>query len=73
MNSNLADVTVMESFRVTLDPADASVTIQEVTFDDHSKIVTIPAETWLIIVREVARAKRELAHGANRKGANHEC
>lgn len=68
MNSNLADVTVIEPFRVTLDPADASVTIQEVTLDEYPSMVTIPARTWQVIVREVARAERELARGATGGG-----
>ncbi len=68
MSAKLAVVTVMEPFQVTLNPDDLAVTIQEITFDDHSKIVKIPAETWPIIVREVARAKRVLAQRTSQGG-----
>jgi|GEM_PF-4459773 len=59
MSTKFSDVALLEPFRVTFDPSDNSVTIQEVTLDEYPSMVTISAPTWSIIVREVARAKRE--------------
>lgn len=68
MSAEFSDVTLLEPFRVTFDPSDNSVTIQECNGDEMASSVTISAPTWQIIVREVARAKRELAHGASKGG-----
>jgi hypothetical protein len=62
MSAEFSDLTILEPLRVTLDPSDNSVTIQECNGDEMASLVTISAPTWQIIVREVARAKRDLAH-----------
>lgn len=61
MSTRTESVVILDAFFVTLNPTDETVTIQEVTFDEYPSMVTIPARTLQIIVREVARAKRDLA------------
>ena len=68
MSAEFSYVTILEPLRVTLDPSDNSVTIQECNGDEMAPSVTISARTWPIIVRAVARAKRELARGAAEGG-----
>lgn len=68
MSAEFSYVTLLEPFRVTLDPSDNSVTIQECNGDEMASLVTISAPTWQIIVREVARAKRDRARCTSEGG-----
>jgi hypothetical protein len=54
-------VPVIEPICVTLDPADGSITLQDFNGDEMAAMLTISAATWRIVVREVARAKRDAA------------
>jgi hypothetical protein len=54
-------IPVIEPISVTLDPTDGSINLQDCNGDEMAAILTISATTWRIIVREVARAKRDAA------------